>query len=593
MGFFNKMKRKERTESHKKHSNKREWTTPSSAVPAATFSSASSSHQSQPQETLQTNILQTSLLHNVTIVATDTIEVLTAESQQAILRQREAIRQQLFAPTTSKTTYPSNNDPPTTSLDTSTATDTSHEILANGRVVPNDRLTNRSMDAMVHQEHGAVQLDVRRGMRSRTVEDNVVPAQRSASSSDTRRAAAVVTPNGSKEEEQPVVVAGRSARRYRSPFAVKQEASESSSRPMDERLLDAAVGGALLVSSSDGRSPRYQNDLEDPVVVEESTATNKADQLIQQRAQRRTMDNSSKVDTTASSSDIVDSPRRSRSSRPAMRRVSFSESEDDDDTTTERGDTSSVVEEDTSTFVSSMYNSSSKTTTATSRVAAAVSQCGDHVLHCGTTTTTIDNHHDTHHDGTPLVHRERPVYLSSSATQKFLRRITRSGFVVLYLLADEEGTTWAGRTVTMAIAPSAARLEWTTVAGGQRSGTATLAVDLLAILAIDTEVMEDDNDDKKKDAAATTTCECIFTITTDTGAVHIFEATSMEERDRIVHGLRTLLARWAFQLVAGDTTATSELYNTNNGRVAGQLLLPPPQNPEDTMNRIAHQLLDG
>jgi hypothetical protein len=87
---------------------------------------------------------------------------------------------------------------------------------------------------------------------------------------------------------------------------------------------------------------------------------------------------------------------------------------------------------------------------------------------------------------------------------------------------------------------------------------------------------------------------CFFTVTTDTGDVHIFEASSPGERDQIVNGLKNVIARLAFHVIAGDTTASSELYNedakskSHNAPVGD---LPSLASPHQNMNRIAHTLL--
>jgi hypothetical protein len=204
---------------------------------------------------------------------------------------------------------------------------------------------------------------------------------------------------------------------------------------------------------------------------------------------------------------------------------------------------------------------------------------------------------------------KRPVYLDEASTLRFLRRITKNGFVLLYLQAPDDGTSeanatddWKGRTVTMMIHKGASSgspentldksnrrlplLEWTTVTGGQTLEATTTSISLLNILSIATN--DDDVDDEDD--------MCFFTITGEDGEVHIFETATVEERDRIVNGLKTLIARWSFHMIAGDVTATSELFESHGVREdlnqSGDEL-PSLPNPNHTMNSVAHMLLNS
>jgi hypothetical protein len=208
---------------------------------------------------------------------------------------------------------------------------------------------------------------------------------------------------------------------------------------------------------------------------------------------------------------------------------------------------------------------------------------------------------------------QRRVYLDEASAVRFLRRITHNGFVLLYLRPAQHDdvvvtdTTiptddWKGNTVTMMIQKGCIRashstattdlvdvtiepprLEWMTVTGGLVTDATTTSINLLDIQSIMTN-----DDDKQEDEDL-----CFLTITDGAGEVHIFEAATLEERNRIVHGLKTIIARWSFQLIAGDLTATSELYtNHATSSVAGDVDLPSLPNPSQTMNRVAHMLID-
>jgi hypothetical protein len=191
----------------------------------------------------------------------------------------------------------------------------------------------------------------------------------------------------------------------------------------------------------------------------------------------------------------------------------------------------------------------------------------------------------------------RPYYNEAFAKQ-FLRKLLTKGINVLYLqpplAPGNDSPDWKGRTVTLLIEPGMAgsesaiqpTLEWSTLAGGRNFEVDTASLALLRIVSITgsaQEMMEEGDDDKDL---------CFFTITSDTGDVHIFEGSSPEERDEIVNGLKNVIARLTFHLIAGDTTASSELYAENaNSQSASVEDQPGLVNPKQAMNRIAHTLL--
>ena len=124
--------------------------------------------------------------------------------------------------------------------------------------------------------------------------------------------------------------------------------------------------------------------------------------------------------------------------------------------------------------------------------------------------------------------------------------------------------------------------------GGVTTEATTTSIDLLNIQSISTN--DDDEADDEDDL-------CFFTITSEDGDVHVFETATVDERDRIVNGLKTLIARWSYHVIAGEITATSELFDSGykspemslNDSAAD---LPSLPNPHLTMNCVAHMLLD-
>jgi hypothetical protein len=246
------------------------------------------------------------------------------------------------------------------------------------------------------------------------------------------------------------------------------------------------------------------------------------------------------------------------------------------------------------------------------------SSCGKESVDATASLTT-----DTYH---------RPVFFDEASALRFLRRITNNGFVLLYLQppeADVSGDSdvnnnsiddWKGRTVTIVVQKGkltmnvsnkgttfeqqfnennkdysrSPTLEWTTVTGGNTTEAIVTSINLLNIQSISTN--DDDDIDDDDDL-------CFFTITSENGDVHVFETATVEERDRIVNGLRTLIARWSFHVIAGDVTATSELFdNTINNNSKNNLErnlnqsfedIPSLPNPHLAMNYVAHMLLDN
>lgn len=291
----------------------------------------------------------------------------------------------------------------------------------------------------------------------------------------------------------------------------------------------------------------------------------------------------------------------------------------------------------------------------------------------------------------------------SMADSRFIRRMVNNGFVLLYLQPPgslgNPTEDWNGRTVTMLIqkgilAPYSSckndkdsgasawssvtfstkenyatginigtsigstktpivrhpRLQWLTVAGGLATDVSIISVDLLKIQAVSTSDDEVDYVSNLLPGSMSLPDDeenlCFFTVTSTEGVVHMFEAVSTNERNRIVQGLKALLARLSYHIISGNPTSSSELYhtlplngdrrafdeamcssfklndNTNQSSVnASNIDLSPPSllspavsglsrcdediddvelagdlplfsNPSDTMNRIAHVFLD-
>jgi hypothetical protein len=200
--------------------------------------------------------------------------------------------------------------------------------------------------------------------------------------------------------------------------------------------------------------------------------------------------------------------------------------------------------------------------------------------------------------------RKRPFFSEEFAVM-FINRMVSEGISLLYLQSpgasgNEDSVEWKGKSVTMMIAPGSTgeaemiqpKLEWTTVPGGLSVDMVTTCLPLLNIHSIITRAHN--NDDTLGDELELDDDMCFFTITSRQGHVHVFEANTPDQRDAIVDGLQNAIARLAFHLVAGDSTASTELYNDDRRMQqqedAGEL--PALPNPRLNMNRIAHMMLD-
>jgi hypothetical protein len=255
--------------------------------------------------------------------------------------------------------------------------------------------------------------------------------------------------------------------------------------------------------------------------------------------------------------------------------------------------------------------------TSSSSAASPMAQLGDHskrllfqyvhpntarkvleILQCGTdvTTTMSSFAKDPFHSRA----EQQQMLFDSAFTTRFLRDIKTTGVTVLHLQPPESSyntsPNWSGRAVSMMIEPGTAssspssgeygetmepKLEWTILPGGGRFDVYTTSVSLLSIQSIAACVDPDATDGDYLD-------QVYFTIMTHQGDVHIFEANSYDDRERIVNGLRNVIARLAFSLVAGDVHQTHGLYNVGKQSSSTAVVL----SPDHAMNQIAHSLLE-
>lgn len=200
----------------------------------------------------------------------------------------------------------------------------------------------------------------------------------------------------------------------------------------------------------------------------------------------------------------------------------------------------------------------------------------------------------------------RRPYFNEDFARRFVNRMLTNGMSLLYLQPPQTTSNpsddWKGRTVVMKIVPGSTgtqeaiqpKLQWTTMPGGTVTKSYMTSIPILRIYSVltanqnlvpvdSTTADLDDND------------LCFVSITSASGKVFLFEANSVRERDEIANGLRNVIARLTFHLVAGDQKASTELYNDDRAiqeeTEPGDL--PALASPRLNMNRMTHLLLES
>mmetsp|Transcript_30936 Transcript_30936/g.45461 ORF Transcript_30936/g.45461 Transcript_30936/m.45461 type:complete len:163 (-) Transcript_30936:1644-2132(-) len=122
------------------------------------------------------------------------------------------------------------------------------------------------------------------------------------------------------------------------------------------------------------------------------------------------------------------------------------------------------------------------------------------------------------------------------------------------------------------------------------TNTAWTSVDLLSMHAIIGSSSDNETDSQVDDEDVVV--ESFFSITTNDGDVHVFEARSPRERNRIVHGLKNVVAKLSYHLVLGDIAVSTTLYGDDYGDMGEDGRLPSLCTPEQAMNELTHAYLD-
>ena len=169
--------------------------------------------------------------------------------------------------------------------------------------------------------------------------------------------------------------------------------------------------------------------------------------------------------------------------------------------------------------------------------------------------------------------------------------------MLVYHQPPKDGDTkedWVGRTITMTLKPGTCnsltleqpQLSWKTMGGGTASEIETRSIGLLDIHSISSSVGDEARDDHESSAVEQDEMMCFFTITTGDGDVHVFESITSEESERLVNGIKNLVARFANQLILGDTSAFSEFYTNADEDVSVRF------SRDEAMTRLSHSFFD-
>ena len=108
------------------------------------------------------------------------------------------------------------------------------------------------------------------------------------------------------------------------------------------------------------------------------------------------------------------------------------------------------------------------------------------------------------------------------------------------------------------------------------------SISLLSIHSIHTSLTPGDDDQTQ-----------FFTITTEQGEVHAFEAPTTAERHNVVNGIRNVVAWLSYHLVMGNMASGTQLVSNldeEQGEQSGEL--PSLKTPAQAMNDLTHLFLD-
>lgn len=116
-------------------------------------------------------------------------------------------------------------------------------------------------------------------------------------------------------------------------------------------------------------------------------------------------------------------------------------------------------------------------------------------------------------------------------------------------------------------------------------------MDIDTIVAAPEEQLFESQNKFSPDASKSVSTSTFFSVTTlSTGLIHIFEAASVLERDYIIRGMKGIISRLAFNIIAGNTDVIGEHYSEDAGQMTGEL--PSLRSPRQALRDLTHAFLD-
>ena len=129
-------------------------------------------------------------------------------------------------------------------------------------------------------------------------------------------------------------------------------------------------------------------------------------------------------------------------------------------------------------------------------------------------------------------------------------------------------------------------LTWTDLSRNDDIGT---SINLLDIHSIDTSSPSSPSD---PEAVPNEMEETLFTITTETGDVHTFEAPTGMERHYVVQGLKNVIAWLSYHLVLGNMTVGPHLVRNLDSVSGENSELPSLKTNVQAITHTSHKVLD-
>ena len=180
--------------------------------------------------------------------------------------------------------------------------------------------------------------------------------------------------------------------------------------------------------------------------------------------------------------------------------------------------------------------------------------------------------------GIKLIYHESPSRASPNDAnwiQSTVKLFIRPG--------DCHGTRLKQPNLAWAVLPAVSRMK---LVGSFDEGEKSLwtNVGLLDVISI---LVDEGENNANPNAAPSPS---FFSITATDGTVYVFEAPSAKQRDYVVKGLRSVVARMNYQILAGDANVIGELYSEDAGVSTGEL--PNLATPWKALDRVTRAFLD-